>query len=398
MLGAWCPLGIHLSGNAGVVIYQSVHPPGYNSLTLRHGSLAVGGRDPTPFPVASPEPVPKGTGAHSMIAGGDALARLPDGPPLLQVVVDTEEEFDWNQPFDSRNTSVQSIEAQGLAQALYAPYGLRPSYVIDYPVATTRSAIDVLKSFQDAGECQIGAHLHPWVNPPFDEEVNDANSYPGNLPAELEAAKLRALTEAIEASFGRRPTMYKAGRYGVGRNTAGLLRTLGYRIDLSVVPHTDFRPQHGPDFRRAPDRPYWFAEAMLEIPLSRGFSGLAARSGVKLFQATETGWGHRLRLAGILSKTRLLERATLSPEGITFDEIRRLVRSMLRRGHRLFTMTYHSPSLAPGHTPYVRSAHDLTLFMDTIRRILALFFEELAAEPVTPEKVLAMTTRQHGEA
>jgi hypothetical protein len=325
-----------------------------------------------------------------LITDGGRLARLPDGAPLLQVIVDTEEEFDWDRPFDRRSIGVTSIDAQKLAQTLYAPYGLRPTYVVDLPVANSRPATDVLRSFQNAGQCQIGAHLHPWVNPPFDEEVCDFNSYPGNLPSALEAAKLRVLTDTIQAAFGQRPIMYKAGRYGVGGNTATILGQLGYRIDLSVVPHSDFRPQFGPDFRDCPDRPYWFADGMLEIPLSRGFSGLAARFGARLHGLTERRWGRRLRLGGLLSKSGILERATLTPEGVTFDEIVRLVRSMRGRGHRLFTMTYHSPSLAPGHTPYVRTARDVTLFLDRIKQVLALFFEELDAQPTTPEQVYAM--------
>lgn len=328
-----------------------------------------------------------------MITDGGRLAQLPDGAPLLQVVVDTEEEFDWARPFDRGNVGVTSIEAQNLAQALYAPYGLRPTYVVDFPVARNESAAGILKTFQDAGQCQIGAHLHPWVNPPFDEVVGDFNSYPGNLPARLEAAKLSVLTDAIHAAFGRRPTIYKAGRYGVGGNTAAILSELGYRIDLSVVPHTDFRRQLGPDFRGCPDRPYWFAEGMLEIPLSRGFSGLAARFSARLNDLTERHWGRRLHLGGLLSKSGLLERATLTPEGVTFDEIARLVRSMRRRGHRLFTLTYHSPSLVPGHTPYVRTVRDAALFLDRIRQVLALFFEQLGARPTTPQEVLAMVSQ-----
>ncbi len=190
--------------------------------------------------------------------------------------------------------------------------------------------------------------------------------------------------------------MYKAGRYGVGSNTVAILGQLGYRIDLSVVPHTDFRPQFGPDFRGCPDRPYWFADGMLEIPLSRGFSGLAAGFGARLHGMTERRWGRRLRLGGLLSKSGILERATLTPEGVTFDEIRRLVRSMRRHGHRLFTLSYHSPSLAPGHTPYVRTARDASSFLDTIKQVLALFFEELGARPTTPEEVFAMAVGQHG--
>ncbi len=391
---------LHQNWSVGALVYRSGLPSGYGSFgsrdvglvadneTLRHLLCARQGRLPGVAPMRR-----KAKGNRGVMIDHGPLARLPDGPPLLQVVVDTEEEFDWDRPFDRRNDGVTSVEAQKPAQALYASCRLRPTYVIDYPVARSASAADVLKSFQDSGHCQIGAHLHPWVNPPFDEVVGDYNSYPGNLPATLEAAKLRVLTDAIEAAFGRRPTMYKAGRYGVGPNTAAILGELGYRIDLSVVPHTDFRPQFGPDFRGWPDRPYWIADGMLEIPLSRGFSGLTARFGARLYRLTGQRWGRHLRLGGLLARTGLLERASLTPEGVTFDEIARLVRSMRRRGHRLFTLTYHSPSLAPGHTPYVRTARDVALFLDRIKRVLALFFEELGAQPTTPEEVFAMANR-----
>jgi len=45
-------------------------------------------------------------------------AFIPPGKPLLQVVVDTEEEFDWAAPFNRASTAVTSIDAQPLAQAL----------------------------------------------------------------------------------------------------------------------------------------------------------------------------------------------------------------------------------------------------------------------------------------
>lgn len=316
-------------------------------------------------------------------------AVLPPGPPLLQVVVDTEEEFDWAAPFNRASTATTAIAAQGLAQAIFAPYRLHPTYVVDYPVATTPSAIAVLKEFSDAGLCQIGAHLHPWVTPPHDEAVNDVNSYAGNLPPPLERAKLVQLTKAISENFGAAPIMFKAGRYGLGPQTATALAELGYKIDLSALVHTDLRP-HGPDYRDTPDRPFWFDDGLFEVPMTRGFSGVLARFGAPAYHAANSAAGRQARLPGIFSRMGLLERATLTPEGVDFATQRRLVLAMLAQGHRVFTLSYHSPSLAVGHTPYVRSERDLAAFLDQLKRVMALFFDELGAQPITPEAVMAL--------
>ncbi len=322
--------------------------------------------------------------------GHITLARIPPGKPLLQVVVDTEEEFDWAAPFNRASTAVTAMAAQPLAQAIFAPYGLRPTYVIDYPVATTASSIAVLKALHDAGQCQIGTHLHPWVTPPHDEVVNEAHSYACNLPPALERAKLVAVTEAIAANFGRRPTMFKAGRYGLGPQTLASLRALGYRIDLSALVHSDLRPVHGPDFRALPDRPFWFDDDLFEVPMTRGFAGTLAGQGRSLYRHATSQLGQRLRLPGILARTGLLERITLTPEGVDFAAQRRLVLAMLKQGHRVFSLTYHSPSLVPGHTPYVRDANDLARFLDQLKRITAFFFEDLGATPTTAEEIMAL--------
>jgi len=309
----------------------------------------------------------------------------PDLPPLLYVVIDTEEEFDWSKPFDRQSTGVATIAAQRLAHRVFERYGLKPTYMVDYPVASQPDGIGPLKELHDAGLCDIGAHLHPWVNPPFDEPVNPVNSYPGNLPPALEREKLARLTDKIAESFGRRPTLYRAGRYGVGPATAASLAALGYTVDASVVPQSDFRAEDGPDFRHCGAAPYWFGpdRKLLEVPLSVGFVGALAPLGPPFYGAITAPAGRRLRLAGICARLGLFERIKLTPEGVTAAEHARLVEAMLARGQRIFGYTYHSPSLAPGHTPYVRNEADLARFLAEFEAFFGHFFGKLGGRPAT---------------
>jgi hypothetical protein len=324
-------------------------------------------------------------------------AVLPDDKPVLVVIVDTEEEFDWAQPLAPGNTAVSAMRAQHRAHRIFGKFGIRPTYVLDYPVASQPEGSRPLAELQADGLCDIGAHLHPWVNPPHDEPVCNFNSYPGNLPPALERAKLARLGEAIEAAFGRRPTVYKAGRYGVGAATTGILEELGYLVDTSVLSQTDLRPREGPDFSACGPGPYWFGRnrRLLEVPMTVGFAGLLRGHGRSLYAAAASPAGMRMHVPGILARTNLLERITLTPEGVSHDEHRRLTAALLAAGNRVFSFTYHSPSLAPGHTPYVRNEAELGRFLDQFERYFDYFFGELGGRTATARELrdsLAATT------
>jgi hypothetical protein len=103
-----------------------------------------------------------------------------------------------------------------------------------------------------------------------------------------------------------------------------------------------------------------------------------------------------LHVPGILARLGLVERIKLTPEGISFEEQRRLTRALLRKGYRVFSLTYHSPSLAPGNTPYVRSDADLRGFLERIDRYLKFFIEEVGGRPATPFEVKALAERLSG--
>lgn len=311
--------------------------------------------------------------------------------PELLVVVDTEEEFDWTAPFSRESVATRSIPAQARVHELYDRFGIVPTYVIDYPVATDPEAVAFLKGLMDEGKAEIGTHLHPWVTPPHLEEVTTRNSYHCNLPPELERAKIEAITAAIETGFGARPTVFKAGRYGYGPNTQATLIDLGYTVDCSLVPHTDLSADGGPDFRGRPDTPHWLDEAagLLEIPLTVGFFGAFPGLGTRLDGLFDHPGAGRLRLPGVLARSGIVARSRLTPEGTPAGEQCRLIAAMVARGHRTFSLTYHSPSLAPGHTPYVRDEADLVRFLADIETVLTFFRDSVGGRFTTATRVRA---------
>lgn len=313
------------------------------------------------------------------------LIRLPrDTRPILSVVIHTEEEFDWGKPHDRNATGVAHMRHIGRAQAVFDEFGIVPNYVVDYPIASRADAIEPLKDFADAGRALIGAHLHPWVSPPHDEEVNARNSYPGNLPRALEAEKLRRLTDRIEASFGSRPRTYLAGRYGFGPNTAEILEELGYQVDISPAVPIDFSSDGGPDYSGYTSDPFWIGGRLLGLPGTGGYVGRLRTGGTALYRQVTRPLLRRTKLAGLVARLGLLERIRLSPEDYSEPEMRRLTRALLHDGMRVFVFSFHSPSVMPGGTPYVKNQADLDHFLGKCRRYFDFFFGELGGVAMTP--------------
>ncbi len=333
-----------------------------------------GGHDMT---WARPSPPP----LHECDLGG--IAR-----PMLCVIVDTEEDFDWGGPFSRRHVRVTSLPALARGHAIFRRYGLQPTYLMDYPVIDHASAADIFGPWLAAGECLIGAQLHPWVTPPHEEVVCAINSYPCNLDPDLQRRKLAALTHRIEEVLGQPPRIYKAGRYGLDLSFEQDLLALGYRVDTSVLPFRDNSGvAGGPDFYDYPGRPFWTdpGRGLFYLPVTQSVLGplrRVARGAVGrwIFSAGAAAW----HLPGVLARTHLLERIMLSPEGASADEMRRLTRSMFADGHRVFALSLHSPSLVPGGTPYVRTERDLDSFLSSIERFLAFFFGQLGGIATDP--------------
>lgn len=301
------------------------------------------------------------------------------------VTVDTEEDFDWNQPISRTGYGLDSLERLDRFQQFCEGHGVCPIYLVDYPVITHAPAAERLRAFAASGKAAIGAQLHPWVSPPFVEETSNFNSFAGNLPKETERAKLLTLVEKIASTIGTPPAIYRAGRYGAGPNTAEILREAGISIDTSVRSKFDYSAAGGPDYRYHPIKPYWLSDAhdLLELPLTTLFWGLLRRQGDYIFPRLSD----QPTVRAALARTNMLERIALTPEGITVDEAIRAIDMALDENLQLLTFSFHSPSLQPGHTPYVRDKADLDRLYDWWRRVFA-YCELCNVKPASLDDIL----------
>jgi hypothetical protein len=299
------------------------------------------------------------------------------------VFVDTEEEFDWRARFSRDNRAVTHIASMPPVHRRFAERGVPLTYLVDHPVAATPAANEVLRELIADGRSAVGTQLHPWVNPPFDEEVNERNSFVGNLPESLELAKLRVLTDAIEAAFGRRPVAYRAGRYGIGPASFAALAALGYRVDTSMRSSYDYSLEEGPDFTAIGNRAYREGP-ILELPLTTVFTGALRGRGVRLYNAL----GRIPRGRGVAARLGLLSRVALTPEDMPLRDALEAVRVAAEEGPALLNFGFHSPSIVPGNTPYVRTAEDLRAFHAWWDAVLGLL-DRLGIRAASLDEVIA---------
>ncbi|AEP30636.1 WalW protein [Brumicola nitratireducens] len=281
----------------------------------------------------------------------------------LSIVIHTEEEFDWAGGFNRHNTSVTHGKELTEMCVDMLKLGCCITFAMDWSFVTSEQGQNVIRFMQEnyTEQVEFAAHLHPWVNPPFDEQYSDTDnideklSYPGNLPAELEKAKLAMLTDKIAELTGRSPTTYLAGRYGVGENTYKILSELGYKVDVSISPFADFRHQDGPDFSNKNNASFT-QNGIKCIPHS---SGYISHIGVLAdWLNRDTANLHNLNnnvVGKVILKLLGVERVRLSPEGFDEAQMKKLVASLTRTGVEHLIYSFHSSTSKLGGSPYVET-------------------------------------------
>ncbi len=312
----------------------------------------------------------------------------------LAVVIHAEEEFDWDAGFYRSNTQVTHTDALiELVDEVLRLNG-KVTLAMDYPFVTSdggRKVVDYYKS--DSGtRIEFATHLHPWVSPPFEnnlDKVSDDTSYPGNLPRDLEFEKLKVLTDTIETITGTRPKTYLAGRYGIGKHTQQILAELGYTLDLSISAYCDFTHQQGPDFshytnKRFSDNQITYLPHTSSILSTFSWLDRYLNTKPKLFTQIQSNI-----LARQLGKVLRIRRYRLSPEGFTFEQMKRLTEVQLEIGQQEFVMSFHSPSVKPSLTPYTTSVQEAELLGNELKKYIEWIRQSHSADLILPQSLLA---------
>src|SRR5262244_3304117 len=99
----------------------------------------------------------------------------------LLVGIDTEGDNQWDAAARA-NQRFENLYALPRLHALFARHGVRPTYVITYPVATDPRSAEVLRALMASGDCEVGAHHHAWETPPCTADDIRRHPYASSLP------------------------------------------------------------------------------------------------------------------------------------------------------------------------------------------------------------------------
>ena len=306
---------------------------------------------------------------------------------FLLAGIDTEGDNQWDAAARA-NQRFENIYALPRLHALFARHGVRPTYVITYPVATDPRSVDVLRGLTAGGDCEIGAHHHAWETPPCTPEDVRRHPYAANLPLPRFEQQLASLTAAIDAAVGARPMSYRSGRFGFSAAHVSALECAGYQIESSVAPLFYEGHKGGPDFVEAPLTPYFLAydsatrpgsSNVLEIPVSAALNRRLPRRVRYAYARAPRPYTTKR----VLRKLGLARVRWLRPSYSSLDDMTELARQLARAGEPALNLLFHSSEAIVGGSPYNRTEAELAAFVERLERFFQFAIGELGATPVT---------------
>ncbi len=305
----------------------------------------------------------------------------------LLVGIDTEGDNQWSAEA-RRNQRFENIYALPRLHTLFARHGVRPTYVITYPVAKDPRSVDVLRTLLEGGDCEIGAHHHAWETPPCSDEDVRRHPYASTLPRPQFDSQLEALTTAIRDAVGRAPVSYRSGRFGFSADHVAALERLGYTVESSVAPLFYESHKGGPDFVEAGLRPYFLAfdhatrpgsSNVLEVPVSAALD----RTLPKWLQYAYARAPRPYTTKRVLRALRLVRMRWLRPSYSSLEDMIALSKDLARWKEPVLNVLFHSSEAIVGGSPYNRTQAELDAFCDRLERFLAFATRELKAAPAT---------------
>jgi hypothetical protein len=297
-----------------------------------------------------------------------------DRRPILCVTIDCER--DKGPGWRARRPQSFTGVHQGLGQRLdplFRRFGVKPTYLLSPEVMRDDAAAECIARLP--GSAERGTHLHAeYIGPDLDDGAESLIFQAALAPAQ-ERAKLEALTRLFTRTYGERPRSFRAGRFGIGAASLGILADLGYLVDSSVTPFVDWTGAGpgAPSFARAPTTAY---RPDPRTPGSAAPASAAAPGARVVWEVPLTIrprlW-HRQPLARGFLQRRLRHR-WLRPSWGSARALVDLAREVWRESSAappIWNVMFHNVEVVAGASPYARDEDEARAILDRLAALLA---------------------------
>ena len=265
--------------------------------------------------------------------------------------------------------------ADGIArrlQPLFVRRRAKPTYLLSPEVMRDARSVEALSTL--AGDHELGTHLHGEYAEPDAFEPDVTEVFQRDYAPDVERAKLTYLTDLFTRTFGRRPASFRAGRFGIGSSSIGILEELGYSVESSVTPFMDWSDKApGLTFVGAPTQPYH--------PDSRVPSKVGSSPILEVPVTIRPRAMQRLPMVGKLVEPRWLrptKGTAASLVAVARDEIA-AARAARPDAPVVLNAMFHNVEILAGASPYAATDADAKKILDRLDALLAFAWRESIA-------------------
>jgi len=307
--------------------------------------------------------------------------------------VDTEEEWDWEGPFPEENFSVENLHILPKFQTFCEEIGLRPCYFVDYAAAVGLVKQTEFLERAAQSQCELGAHLHPWANPPYFGKPTEENSHVVNLPLPQVEKKLDALMDLFSSTLNYKPKAFRSGRWGISEPIMELLYLRGFDIDSSVYPFykNEYFNCYGASLSA-----YWPSSTdvlkpgtqrnIIEMPVTVGFSKTPFEKASRLHDLSQCSFLQLLKPTALLWHSKILRKIYFSPEVSKTEDLIKLAEKTIENGQHFLHMYFHSSNLINNGTGFLKSDSAYSLICQRITAVIKHLQTKYEVSFMTPSE------------
>ncbi len=292
------------------------------------------------------------------------------------VTVDVEECFDWEKPTVSPSHVPPFQSFKAFHNRMVAA-GVKPLYLLTYKMMSNEIYVQHIRVWMEEGQCDLGIHMHSWETPPDWGPKDSYFSYQGNLPKHVEREKLMAISSLFKEAFGCPPKYHRAGIYGIGRNTLGILAELDINVDLSPSSKFNFTSNGGPDFRNFSNKPFFYgsSEPVLCLPVTS-----------ENFLRGPAEWV--TKYITLPSKSRFSVPVRFSPEGNPVKRLSFICEKFAKDPNIIPIISLHSSSLVEFGSPYSLTTLDAENNIECLFKLIDLMQDNFGYKAATIDDVV----------